>query len=125
MRSYLVKFGLFVTLLAIANYLIILFLGDFFKPVYSLIILSLFSMSSLSGHFALKPSKSKPQTDQAFIRIFMLTTFLKLMYYLLIVVILFMFFKSDAKSFLVLFLIHYLVFTAFDTAWLYSHQPKR
>lgn len=60
-----------------------------------------------------------PENGQAFIRRFMLVTTLKFMLFLLIVVVVFLSWKSLAKNFLLVFLLHYLVFTAFETITLY------
>lgn len=60
-----------------------------------------------------------PGNGQAFVRRFMLFTTLKFMLFLLIVVVVFLSWKALAKNFLVVFLFHYLLFTAFETIMLY------
>lgn len=60
-----------------------------------------------------------PENGQAFVRRFMLTTTLKFMFFLAIVVVVFLGWKALAKNFLVVFLFHYLLFTAFETVMLY------
>ena len=69
-------------------------------------------------HFTIMGSKE--DNGQAFVRRFMLVTTLKFMFFLLIVVIVFLGWKAYAKNFIVVFLLHYLLFTAFETYMLYS-----
>jgi hypothetical protein len=60
----------------------------------------------------------------AFVRRFMLVTTLKFMLFLAIVVVVFLGWKPLAKNFLVVFLFHYFLFTAFETVMLYrSMKP--
>ncbi len=65
------------------------------------------------------------ENPNKFIRTFMLTTFLKFMFYILVLVAYVMMFRNDAVNFIISFFILFVFYLVFDVALLLNNKPDK
>lgn len=86
---------------------------------------SVFLFFLLSSIFFHNLTGSKESDQKKFIRKFMLATTLRLLCFLFIITLVFLFFPGRAKHFTLIFLCHYLFFFPFDTIVLFLEARKK
>ena len=110
--EYLKHSLLFTVIVGILAYLIYCFLPDgFYTPAFPFLLL-LFLSISLIVHYLLVKAIKKRQAK--FVNQFMLTTFLKLVFHLVVLVIYSLVNREDAINFIVAYFILYLSFSVFE-----------
>jgi hypothetical protein len=103
---------IFTLILALAGY----FLNYFVPPQYlsqtvPFLYVFFFSATLLVHHMLRKLSVKK---DSSFIRMFMLLTFGKLLFFLFIIIFYSLLFRADAVAFIIDFFLLYMLFTIFE-----------
>ncbi len=127
MNAHFIKFlknNLYLSILL----LLILFSAMKFLPVLKLnnrhffIILFFFVFSLIVHYFILKTAEKKAKM---FISYFMGSTLVKLILYCSIIITYILNFKEDAKTFTVVFLVSYLIYTMFEVISLQKFMRKK
>ena len=102
----------FTLVLGLAGYFAHYFIpGDFISPVLPYLFIFFFAVTLLI-HYILR--KLKQRKDSSFIRMFMLLTFGKLMFFLVVIVVYAILNKPDAIAFILNFFVLYLSYTIFE-----------
>jgi len=81
-----------------------------------------FAVSFLSNLILLSVTSEKPAS---FIRAFMMVTFLRFIFFIIIMVIYAFMFRGDAVNFLISFLLVFILFLIFDVVFLVNNLPKK
>jgi hypothetical protein len=103
---------------------IILLAGESFRPEFfagkiKWVILAVFvSATALQHYFMMHPDYQKPA---AMVRVFMASSAIKLMAYVLLIVVFIVFFRPHARKIIIWFLAFYMIFTVFENALLFKH----
>ncbi len=116
MQNHLYNFGkkliIFTIIFAIAGFLVTYVLPDqYITPVLPYLFLFFFSVTLLIHYILLK---LKAKKESAFIRMFMLLTFAKLLFFLFILIIYAFIYRNDAIAFIIDFFVLYFFFTIFE-----------
>ena len=109
--NYLKHALLFTIILAAAGYIVYYFLPEFYTPVFPFLLLFFLSVSLIVHYLLIKAIQKRPAK---FINQFMLTTFLKLLFYIIVLVIYSLINRDDAVIFIVTYFLLYLFFTVFE-----------
>jgi hypothetical protein len=111
-QAFVKKLLLFTIILAIAGYGIYQILPtEFTSPVIIYLYLFFFSVTLIVHYLLLKIAQKRANS---FINYFMLLTFGKLLFFLTIILIYALLFRTDAKVFIITFFILYVCFTSFE-----------
>lgn len=103
---------LFSIVLAVVIYLFTLIIPEsFITPVLPYLFVFFFSVTLLVHYFLHKVSQKK---HNSFIRMFMLLSFGKLLFFLLVMILYAFIFRSDAKAFIIDFFLLYVFYTVFE-----------
>jgi len=122
--SFLRKLFLFTIIIGAIGFLVALFLpNEYITPTLPYLYLFFFSVTLIVHYILLKISEKR---NTRFINSFMLLTFGKLFFYLLVVVVYALNYREDAIPFVVSFFILYLFYTVFEVVQSLSHtQPEK
>ncbi len=83
----------------------------YYTPTFPFLMVLFFSVTYLVYYILVKVLQNKPRK---FIAYFMLTTFVKFFFYLVIMVVYALINRDDATNFIVLYFILYMAFTSFE-----------
>ena len=121
-QSFVKKLLIYTIILAVAGYIICQFLPtEFITPSIIYLYLFFFSVALIVHYLLLKIAQKR---INRFVNYFMLLTFGKLLFYLTIILIYALIYRSDAKVFIITFLILYFCFTSFEVVLSLSNTKK-
>ncbi len=111
-RRFIVNLTIFSLILGVLAYSLTYFLPvEYFSPALPFLFPFFFSASIIVFYFLVKSTEKK---FGSFINRFMLTTFLKLMIYMTVLLLYIFTHKEDAVPFIIAFFILYLSYTVFE-----------
>ena len=111
-RRFIVNLTVFSLVLGIFAYCLTYFLPvEYFSPALPFLFIFFFSASIIVFYFLVK---STEKNFSSFINRFMLTTFLKLMIYMTVLLLYIFSHKEDTVPFIIAFFILYLSYTVFE-----------
>lgn len=103
---------IFTLVIGLLGYLLFYFLpGSYYTQVFPVLLLFFLSVSLTVHYLLIKAIRKRPAK---FINQFMLTTFLKLMFYIVVMVVYALLNRDDAIPFIVTYFILYLFYTGFE-----------
>lgn len=123
LKKYLITQFWIALALAIITFLVLKFLPDTWQTNGWIWSLALFYISG--GVFFAIYLNVMNKKQHAFANFFLLSTGIKLMLYLTFIVVYLLLYRSEAKIFLLLFLIYYVVFAVFESRLAVKMQKPR
>ncbi len=120
--DYLKNALLFTVILAVIGYAVFYFLPDgFYTPTFPFLLFFFLSVSLIVHYLLIKAAQKRPAK---FVNQFMLTTFLKLVFFLVVLVIYSVANRDDAISFIMTYFVLYLFYTAFELVSILRFNKK-
>ena len=121
--QFLTRIFLFTVIIGIVAYGIQALLPDHLvTPALPFLIPFFLSVSLIVHYVLLKGNEKKNST---FVNYFMLTAFLKIVFYMLVLVVYILLNRLDAGPFIVTYFIFYICYTSFEIISFYQHNKKQ